>query len=149
MEKPGGLQSVGLQRIGHEGSNISHSTCVRHWARCRYLRYFSPHVMKSKAKKNAIIFLRTKVLSLSFMTNTCSFYIFQFLGAASSGFQYVRFALFPAHFALFFPLPLMLLFPTLFITLNTLCISLFQSFIAICSRILSPFPSCVLLILQY
>ena len=23
MEKPGGLQSVGLQRIGNEGSNIS------------------------------------------------------------------------------------------------------------------------------
>ena len=94
-------------------------------------------------------FLRTKVLSLSFMTNACSFYVFRFFGAASSGFQYVRFALFPAHFALFFPLSLMLLFPTLFIALNALCISLFQSFLTICSRILSPFPSYVLLILQY
>lgn len=41
-----------MQRIGYEGSNISHSTpCVRHWARCRYWRYFSPHLMKFKAEK--------------------------------------------------------------------------------------------------
>ena len=37
------------------------------------------------------------------MTDACSFYVFQFFRAASSGFQYVRFTLFLAHLALFFP----------------------------------------------
>ena len=31
--------------------HITSTPCVRHWARCRYWRYFSPHLMKFKAEK--------------------------------------------------------------------------------------------------
>lgn len=111
----------------------------------RDLRYFYSHLINSNTKKEKTILLETKIWSLILRPALASL-AFQFFGVAPSC---SICCLLYSQLSLHDSSPCLLCFSstTLFSTLNTLCISLFQSFLITCSRRRPP-PSLAMSVLS-